>query len=172
MAQRLSDRQREAIHGIHYGGMSLTPETVNRLPGRLPRAVHLAGYGNTLFGVVMEVADTARQALDYYPLGDRVQFHVVDSAQKDEIPLLPRRRCPPQTGRRGCASGTNPAESCSIASTRAACSWAWWNATRPSALRRARCISSWRRGGWIAEPAAAGSPGRTLAAGPVLIKED
>jgi thienamycin biosynthesis protein ThnN len=78
LAARLSDSQREAIHGIHYGGMSLVPETVNDFRAAFPRAVHLAGYGNTLFGVVMEMADTHRLAMDYYPLSDRVRFHVVD----------------------------------------------------------------------------------------------
>jgi thienamycin biosynthesis protein ThnN len=78
LAARLSDSEREAIHGIHYGGMSLTPETVNDFRAAFPRAVHLAGYGNTLFGVAMEVADAHRLAMDYYPLGDRVRFHVVD----------------------------------------------------------------------------------------------
>jgi hypothetical protein len=78
LAARLSDRQREAIRGIHYGGMSLTPETVNDFRAAFPRAVHLAGYGNTLFGVIMEVADTHRLAMDYFPLGDRVRFHIVD----------------------------------------------------------------------------------------------
>jgi hypothetical protein len=78
LAERLTDRQREAIHGVHYGGMSLTPETVNGFRAAFPRAVHLAGYGNTLFGVVMEAADAPRQALDYFPLDDRVQFHVID----------------------------------------------------------------------------------------------
>jgi hypothetical protein len=78
LAERLTDRQREAIYGVHYGGMSLTPEAVNRFRAAFPRAVHLAGYGNTLFGVVMEVADTPRRSIDYFPLSDRVQFHVVD----------------------------------------------------------------------------------------------
>jgi thienamycin biosynthesis protein ThnN len=78
LTERLTDRQREAIHGIHYGGMSLTPDTVNHFRAAFPRAVHLAGYGNTLFGVVMEVADTPRRSIDYFPLGERVRFHVVD----------------------------------------------------------------------------------------------
>jgi hypothetical protein len=78
LVARLNDRQREAIHGIHYGGMSLTPETANGFRAAFPHAVHLAGYGNTLFGVVMEVADEHRQAMDYYPLGDRLRFHIVD----------------------------------------------------------------------------------------------
>src|SRR5271168_2621436 len=84
LAARLSDSQREAIHGIHYGGMSLAPEVVNDFRAAFPRAVHLAGYGNTLFGVVMEVADAHRLTMDYFPLGDRVQFHVVDWPHDDE----------------------------------------------------------------------------------------
>jgi len=84
LTQRLTDRQREAIHGIHYGGMSLTPETVNSFREAYPNAVHLAGYGNTLFGVVMEVADEYRQAMDYFPLDDRVQFHIVNWPETED----------------------------------------------------------------------------------------
>jgi len=79
LAQRLSDRQRESIRGVHYGGVSLTAEAVNDFRVAFPKAVHLAGYGNTLFGVVMEVSDGHRLAMDYFPLGDRVQFQVVQS---------------------------------------------------------------------------------------------
>jgi phenylacetate-coenzyme A ligase PaaK-like adenylate-forming protein len=78
LAERLDDCQRESIRGVHYGGMSLTPEVVNDFRAAFPRAVHLAGYGNTLFGVVMEVSDGHRLAMDYFPLGDRVCFQVVE----------------------------------------------------------------------------------------------
>jgi thienamycin biosynthesis protein ThnN len=77
LTEKLTDRQREAIHGIHYGGMSLRPEDVNHFRAAYPRAVHLAGYGNTLCGVVMEVVDETRRAMDYFPLDNRVLFHVV-----------------------------------------------------------------------------------------------
>lgn len=76
LAARMTDRQREAIHGVHYGGLSIAPETMNEFRALFPHAVHLAGYGNTLFGVVMEVLDGPREALDYFPLGDRVRFQV------------------------------------------------------------------------------------------------
>jgi hypothetical protein len=79
LARRMSDRQREAVRGIHYGGLSMTAQQVNDFRAAFPRAVHLAGYGNTLFGVVMEVEDGPRQALDYYPLGERLRFHVVEA---------------------------------------------------------------------------------------------
>src|SRR5262249_19837542 len=49
-----------------------------------PRAVHLSGYGNTLFDVLMEPADGPRQALEYFPAGDRVLFHVVGCQESDE----------------------------------------------------------------------------------------
>ena len=78
LAARMSDRQREAINGVHYGGMSMTAAMINEFRAAFPRAVHLSGYGNTLFGVLMETADGEREGLDYFPLGDRVEFHVVD----------------------------------------------------------------------------------------------
>jgi hypothetical protein len=83
LARRMTDRQREAIRGIHYGGLSMTAEELNDFRAAFPGAVHLAGYGNTLFGVVMEVADVPRQALDYFPLGDRVCFQVVEGPETD-----------------------------------------------------------------------------------------
>jgi hypothetical protein len=96
LAERMSDRQREAIHGIHYGGMSMTAATVNDFRAAFPSAVHLAGYGNTLFGVVMEVEDRPREHLDYFPQGDRLKLHVVACAeeQPESWPpeVLPRGR--------------------------------------------------------------------------------
>jgi len=94
LTERLTDRQREAIHGIHYGGMSLTAETINRFRDAYPRAVHLAGYGNTLFGVVMEVADGPRRSIDYFPLSERVLFEVVDwpDGETDATGHWPPRR--------------------------------------------------------------------------------
>jgi len=78
LARCMTDRQREAIRGVHYGGTSITAAALNAFREAFPRAVHLSGYGNTLFGVVMEVVDRPRQALDYFPLSDRVRFRVVD----------------------------------------------------------------------------------------------
>jgi phenylacetate-coenzyme A ligase PaaK-like adenylate-forming protein len=78
LARRMTDRQRESIRGVHYGGMSLTAAAMNDFRAAFPQAVHLSGYGNTLFGVLMEVADEPRRALDYFPLADRVRFRVVD----------------------------------------------------------------------------------------------
>ena len=97
LAGKMSDRQRESIHGIHYGGMSMTARTVNDFRAAFPHAIHLAGYGNTLFGVAMEVSDEERQALDYYPLGDRLRFHVIGQTAEGEMAW------PPTLLERGCA---------------------------------------------------------------------
>ncbi len=99
LTRRLSDRQREQIRGIHYGGMSMTAETINAFRAAYPQAVHLAGYGNTLFGVAMEVEDRPRQSLDYFPLAARLRLHVIDW-RDDESPTWPPRLLPcGQTGR-------------------------------------------------------------------------
>jgi thienamycin biosynthesis protein ThnN len=100
LAGRMSDAQREAIRGVHYGGMSLGASELNRFRGIFPNAVQLSGYGNTLFGVVMEVADGPREALDYYPRDARVIFEIVDPDSIAEASSWPpRARERGQTGR-------------------------------------------------------------------------
>jgi hypothetical protein len=95
MALRMSDRLRETIRGVHYGGMSLAAEELNGFRSTFPNAVHLSGYGNTLFGVAMEVEDRPRRALDYFPRGDRVRFEVVECQPEGGSPGWPPRPCPP-----------------------------------------------------------------------------
>jgi hypothetical protein len=94
LAVRMTDRQREAIHGVHYGGLSITAHAMNEFRSLFPRAVHLAGYGNTLFGVLMEAADQPRESIDYYPLGDRLRIRVLPWQEDDARaePLGPGER--------------------------------------------------------------------------------
>jgi hypothetical protein len=99
LAQRMSDRQREAIHGIHYGGMSMSARMVNEFREAFPCAVHLAGYGNSLFGVVMEVEDREREALDYFPVGERLRFHIVKCPEEHAGDWPPRVLPPGMPGR-------------------------------------------------------------------------
>jgi hypothetical protein len=86
LAARMTDSQRDLIHGIHYGGLSMTAETLNHFRQLFPNAVHLSGYGNTLFGVLMEVEDTHRTNLDYFPLGQRLLFHIVQPGDTHDWP--------------------------------------------------------------------------------------
>jgi thienamycin biosynthesis protein ThnN len=95
LAERMTDRQREAIRGVHYGGLSVSAEKLNQFRQVFPHAVHLSGYGNTLFGVVMEVADTQRTAADYFPLSDRVRLRVVPWIEEEA------NAAPPRSSRRG-----------------------------------------------------------------------
>jgi hypothetical protein len=100
LSRQMSDSQREAVHGVHYGGLSITAAELNQFRELFPNAVHLSGYGNTLFGVVMEVADGPRLSLDYFPRGDRVRFEIVRRQEDNESSEWPPRPCEPgQTGR-------------------------------------------------------------------------
>lgn len=114
LASRMTDRQRAAIHGVHYGGLPISSEGMNEFRALFPNAVHLAGYGNTLFGVVMEVTDVPRLALDYFPLGDRVRFHVVQWSEPEGTePIWPPRPAGP--GERGRVLFHRLDESCLLA---------------------------------------------------------
>jgi hypothetical protein len=77
LARELTPGQRERIRGVHYGGMALEPEALQRSQVEdFPNAVHLSGYGNTLFGCCLELDANAGRALRYYPYGDRLLFGV------------------------------------------------------------------------------------------------
>jgi hypothetical protein len=99
LARRMADGQREAIRGVHYGGLSMSAESLNQFREVFPNAVHLAGYGNTLCGVLMEVADTQRLALDYFPLGDRLRFHITVPAPMGAAVWPPAPSAPGERGR-------------------------------------------------------------------------
>ncbi len=71
--------QRERIRGVHYGGMVVDPELLQQAQTMwFPNAVHLAGYGNSLFGVCMECGGNADRTLCYYPHGLRHQVRVAE----------------------------------------------------------------------------------------------
>ena len=79
LAAAMTVAQRLGIRGVHYGGMEVTPDFLERMQLELfPNAVHLSGYGNTLFGCCLELAVTAGRPLDYYSYGSRLHFEVVD----------------------------------------------------------------------------------------------
>jgi hypothetical protein len=71
--------QRERIVGVHYGGMAIEPsEMLSFLTDWFPNAVHLSGYGNTLFGCCLELGVSAGRELSYFPHGDRLVLGVLD----------------------------------------------------------------------------------------------
>ena len=84
LAEEMNVDQRMQIKGVHYGGVALEKEHQKRFKTELfPNAVHIAGYGNTLFGLCMEIEASPHYDLDYYPLGPRMIIQVVST--KDGI---------------------------------------------------------------------------------------
>ncbi len=79
LARRMSDAQRERIRGVHYGGMSLDREQLRIFQTQaFPDAVHLSGYGNTLFGCCLELSVEAGRVPAYFPHGQRLILETVD----------------------------------------------------------------------------------------------
>ena len=77
LAHAMTDAQRRRIRGVHYGGMRVEPALLHAAQTDwFPQAVHLAGYGNSLFGLCMEFGGPADRTLRYYPLGPRHQVRV------------------------------------------------------------------------------------------------
>lgn len=77
LAAAMSDVDRDRIRGVHYGGMRVEPTVLVAAQTQwFPRAVHLAGYGNSLFGVCMEEGGLPDRRLQYFPHGLRLQVRV------------------------------------------------------------------------------------------------
>ncbi|MCB9849419.1 MAG: hypothetical protein H6817_01790 [Phycisphaerales bacterium] len=77
LAEAMTPSQRVRIRGVHYGGMRVESRLLASAQSDwFPNAVHLAGYGNSLFGVCMELGGPANRELRYYPYGPRHQVQV------------------------------------------------------------------------------------------------
>jgi len=86
----MTDEQRQAIRGVHYGGMALSSAELARFQTvTFHNAVHLSGYGNTLFGCCLELDVSPGRPLVYFPFGDRLIFETLDAAGN---PSAPRQR--------------------------------------------------------------------------------
>ncbi|MBI4880679.1 MAG: hypothetical protein HY812_13625 [Planctomycetes bacterium] len=82
LARALPRERREAVRGVHLGGMAMSGATYAEIRGLFPRALVLPGYGNSMFGLLMEArapqADAAGALhLDYFPLAGRLLVTVV-----------------------------------------------------------------------------------------------
>ncbi|MFO0792594.1 MAG: hypothetical protein U0586_00865 [Candidatus Brocadiaceae bacterium] len=82
MAEEMHYDHRMHIRGIHYGGVAVGQEQLRKFKEELfPNAVHIAGYGNTLFGLCMEIEESMNYDLDYYPPGPRMVLQVVSKRE-------------------------------------------------------------------------------------------
>lgn len=88
LADRMTAAQRDRIRGVHYGGTHLSAAVLAEFQTRaFPRAVHLSGYGNTLFGCCLELDVTPGRVPTYFPHGDRLLF----GADREQAASSPRR---------------------------------------------------------------------------------
>lgn len=78
LAERMTDAQRDRIRAIHLGGLAIEAPLVHALGADyFPRALFLAGYGNSLLGLLMEVEATAGPHMDYFFPGPRLLLSVM-----------------------------------------------------------------------------------------------
>jgi hypothetical protein len=77
----LPAERREAVEGIHLGGMAVAPDFGARLAEWFPRALCLAGYGNSLAGVCPQLRCTSGEAPEYFPHGSRLVLEIAEPAE-------------------------------------------------------------------------------------------
>ncbi|HNR31205.1 MAG TPA: hypothetical protein PKI11_09970 [Candidatus Hydrogenedentes bacterium] len=77
LGERLPPELREAVTGIHLGGMATDPEFQRRLGEEwFPNAVALSGYGNSLAGMCPQLKCGSDAPPEYYPYGNRLVLRV------------------------------------------------------------------------------------------------
>lgn len=77
IAEGLDPVARDRVGGIHFGGMEVTAGLRVALRGAFGRAVTLSGYGNSLFGVALEMGGDDDRRMDYFPAGPRHLIRVL-----------------------------------------------------------------------------------------------
>jgi len=84
LAEKMDQERRRAIKGIHLGGMCPDADFMHKMNEFFPDAVLLSGYGNTLFGMMPQLAYDRRTGFDYFPNGHRLIVRVVPTDGPDE----------------------------------------------------------------------------------------
>ncbi len=77
LATELDDDRRARIRGLHLGGMAVTSDTYRAIRAAFSRACVLPGYGNSMFGLMIEAAEPTPDLdgtlhLDYVSLPGRM----------------------------------------------------------------------------------------------------
>jgi hypothetical protein len=91
LAKQLGEAKREAIRGIHLGGMSASAEFMDETSVLFPQAVVLSGYGNTLLGMMPQLHYASETGFDYYAYGDRLAAQLIPLPESDETPNVAAR---------------------------------------------------------------------------------
>lgn len=83
LGERLDARLRERVAGVHLGGMAADAGFWKRLAEDwFPKAVALAGYGNSLAGVCPQIAPTGPDGPEYFAHGERLVIDVVGANEQ------------------------------------------------------------------------------------------
>ena len=77
LGRRMTSPQRGAVRGLHLGGLAVSAAQRSVFQRLFPEAVILSGYGNTLFGMMPELAYSDHDGFSYYPHGHRLIVRVV-----------------------------------------------------------------------------------------------
>lgn len=78
LGERMADAQRDAILGIHTGGIAAPPAFWRDISAWYPNAVVLSGYGNSLAGVCPQVSWQPGELPTYFPHGSRLHFRIAN----------------------------------------------------------------------------------------------
>lgn len=98
MGEQMGSEQRQAIRGIHTGGMAMDENSWHNVTRLFPKAVVLPGYGNSLFGVCFP--HTPEQPDVFEPgNGKRLRIELVPWAGKGQDGVVPTARA--KAGERG-----------------------------------------------------------------------
>ena len=90
LSVRMKEEQRRSIKGVHYGGVSIEKDVFRKFKEEyFPNSVHISGYGNTLFGLCLEIEESPTYDLEYYPPGARMVVQVV-STEGGTVPSYAR----------------------------------------------------------------------------------
>ena len=98
LGAKIPPERRTRIRGIHFGGMPVSGELRAELASLFPNAVLLSGYGNTLFGMMPELAYDPSTGIDYFPHGQRLLVRLVELGADADADRLCRPVAPGERG--------------------------------------------------------------------------
>jgi hypothetical protein len=77
LGDAVSATARARVRGMHLGGLPLTPTLYEKLDQSFTEAVIIPGYGNTLFGLTLEIEPHDEECnVVYYPPGPRLKIEI------------------------------------------------------------------------------------------------
>ena len=85
LCEKMDEAKRHRIKGVHYGGVAITYQEYMKFHEFFPNAVHLSGYGNSLFGVFIENFFD-EDGIEYNIESNRVEINIVKQSSNKISP--------------------------------------------------------------------------------------